>query len=192
MCVTIRQWKNDVNSYDGILLLPTSGCQFNAFDSWSIRLCWLWYSYFSSIDSNNYVISHQPLIGAVHIITVPMFPIDHLSHSALGMSISSVKFSQSLTHVRLFAIPWTAACQASLSITKSHSLLKFMSIESVVPYNHLIFCCSFSSCLQSFPASGSFPMSQLFASGGQSMGVSASASVLAMNIQDWFPLGWKI
>ena len=50
---------------------------------------------------------------------------------------------------------------------------------------------SFSSHLQSFPASGSFPMSQLFASGGQSIGVSASASVLPMNIQDWFPLGWN-
>ena len=48
----------------------------------------------------------------------------------------------------------------------------------------------FSSCLQSFPVSGSFPMSQFFASGGQSIGVSASASVLPMNIQDWFPLGW--
>ena len=49
---------------------------------------------------------------------------------------------------------------------------------------------SFASCLQSFPASGSFPMSQFFSSGGQSTGVSALASVLPMNIQDWFPLGW--
>ena len=48
----------------------------------------------------------------------------------------------------------------------------------------------FASCLQSFPASGSFPVSQFFTSGGQSIGVSASASVLPMNIQDWFPLGW--
>ena len=48
----------------------------------------------------------------------------------------------------------------------------------------------FSSCLQSFPASGSFPMNQFFTSGGQSIGVSASTSVLALNIQDWFPLGW--
>ena len=48
----------------------------------------------------------------------------------------------------------------------------------------------FSSCLQSFPASGSFPVSQFFASGGRSIGVSASASVLPVNIQDWFPLGW--
>ena len=53
--------------------------------------------------------------------------------------------------------------------------------------NHLIVCCSFASCPQSFPVSGSFQMSQLFASGGQSIG--ASASVLPMNIQDWFPLG---
>ena len=48
----------------------------------------------------------------------------------------------------------------------------------------------FSSCLRSFPTSGSFPISQFFTSGGQSIGVSASASVLPMNIQDWFPLGW--
>ena len=54
-------------------------------------------------------------------------------------------------------------------------------LSSVVP---------FSSCLQSFSASGSFPMSQFFASGGQCIGASASASVLPMNIQDWFPLGW--
>ena len=53
-------------------------------------------------------------------------------------------------------------------------------LSSVIP---------FSSCLQSFPASGSFPISQFFASGGQSIGFSASASVLPMNIQDWFPLG---
>ena len=52
--------------------------------------------------------------------------------------------------------------------------------SSVIPF----------SCLQSFPASGSFPRSQFFASGGQSIGVSASTSVLPMNIQDWFPLGW--
>ena len=56
--------------------------------------------------------------------------------------------------------------------------------------NHFILCHPFSSCLQSFPASGSFQISQFFTSGGQSIGVSASASVLPMNIQDWFPLGW--
>ena len=88
------------------------------------------------------------------------------------------------------ATPWTAVRQASLSITSSQSLLKLRSIESVMPSNHLIFVVPFSSHLQSCPASGSFPMSEFFASGGQSIGVSASASVLPMNIQDWFSLGW--
>ena len=64
------------------------------------------------------------------------------------------------------------------------------SIESMMPSNHLILCRPFSSCPQSFPVSGSFPMSQLFASVGQSTGVSASISVLPMNTQDWSPLGW--
>ena len=64
-----------------------------------------------------------------------------------------------------------------------------MSIVSVMPSNHLILCHPFSSRLQSFSASGSFPLSWLFASGGQSIGVSASASVLPVNIQDCFPLG---
>ena len=85
--------------------------------------------------------------------------------------------------------PWTAACQASLSFTISWSLFKFMSIESVMPSNYPILCCPFSSCLQSFPAWGSFPRSQLFPSGGHSIGVSPLASDLLMNIQDRFPLG---
>ena len=96
---------------------------------------------------------------------------------------------QSLSHVRLFATPWTAACQASLSIINSPSLLKLMCIESVMPSNHLILCLPFSSCPQSFLASGSF-LSWLFTSGGHSIGVSASSSVLLVNIQDSFPLGW--
>ena len=88
------------------------------------------------------------------------------------------------------ATPGTAARQTSLSITNSRSLLKLMSTESVMPSNHLTSVIPFSSRLQSFPASGSFPMSQFFASGGQRTGGSASVSVLPMNIQDWFPLGW--
>ena len=171
---------------------------------------------------------------------------------------------QLLSPVWLFASPWTAAHQASLSITNSWSLLKLMSIESLMPSNNLILCrlffllpsifpasgsfpmsqlftsvpfnrsvvfnslrphesqharppcpsptpgvypnscplshwchptisssvIPFSSRLHSFPASGSFPMSQFFTSGRQSIRVSVSASVLPMNIQDWFPLGW--
>ena len=84
-----------------------------------------------------------------------------------------------LSLVWYFATPHISASQASLSFTVSWSLLKLMSIESVMASNHFILCCPlFSSCLQSFPAS----------SGSQSTRVSASASVLAKNIQGWFPL----
>ena len=75
-----------------------------------------------------------------------------LQHFIPKAAFSSV---QSLSDVRLFATPWTAACQASLSITNSESLLKLMSIELVMPSNHLIPVVPFSSHLQSFPASGS-------------------------------------
>ena len=100
--------------------------------------------------------------------------------------ISSV---QSLSRVRLFATPWIAALQASLSITNFQCLLKLTSIELVMPSNHLILCHPLLPCRKSFWASGAFEMSQVFASGGQSIGVSASASVLPMNIRDWSPLG---
>ena len=90
---------------------------------------------------------------------------------------------QSLSHVQLFATPLTAAGQASLSFTISQSLLQLMSIESVMPPTISSSVVPFSFGLQSFPASGSFPVSQLFTSGGQSIGVSASASVLPINIQ---------
>ena len=110
----------------------------------------------------------------------------------LSWSQCSIQFSsvQSLSRVWLFVTPWTAARQASLSITNSWSPTKPRSLSqwchptissSVVP---------FPSCPQPFPALGSFPMSQLFPWGGQSIGVSASASVLPMNTQDWSPWGW--
>ena len=86
--------------------------------------------------------------------------------------------------------PWTAAHRASLSVTNSWSLLKLISIESVMPSNHLILCHPLLLPTSIFLASGSFPVSQFFASGGQSIGVSASASVPPMNILDRFPLGW--
>ena len=103
---------------------------------------------------------------------------------------SGLSSVQSLSRAWLFATPWTAARQASLSITNSQSLPKLISIESAMPSNHLVLCHPISSCPQSFPALGSFQMSQLFVSGGQSVGVSASASALPMNTQDWSPLGW--
>ena len=93
------------------------------------------------------------------------------------------------SHVQLFVTPWPAAHQASLSFTNSQSQPKHVSIESVMPSNHLILCLPLLL-PQSFPASGSFQMNQLFTSGSQSIGVSASTSVLPMNTQDWSPSGW--
>ena len=94
---------------------------------------------------------------------------------------------QSLSRVRLFAAPWITARQASLSITNSRSLLKLMSIESVIPSSHLILC---HPLLLRPPIPLRIPMSQLFASGDQTTGVSTSASVLPVNTQDSSPLGW--
>ena len=107
------------------------------------------------------------------------------------MNITLKKSSSvlSLSHVRLFATPWTAAYQlpcpsptpgACSNLHKSSQWYPPVISSSVVP---------FSSCLQSFAASGSLPLSRLFELDGQSTEASASASVLPMNIQDWFPLG---
>ena len=85
--------------------------------------------------------------------------------------------------------PWTVAQQAALWFSISQSLLKLMSIESVMLANHLIFCLPLLPYLQLFPETGSFPMSWLFASGSQSFGASASALALPISIQGWLPLG---
>ena len=103
------------------------------------------------------------------------------------MSYNSVQFSHSVVSDSLQP---HGLQHAYLSITNSQSLHKLMSIELVMSSNLSSSVVPFSSHLQSFPASGFFPVSQFFASGGQSIGVSASASVLPVNIQDWFPLGW--
>ena len=108
------------------------------------------------------------------------------SNSWLNNYLLCVVVVQSLSCVWLFATPWTAACQAFLSPTPGAC----SNSSPMGPWCHPTISSSvipFSSCLQSFPASGSFPMSQLFASGGQATGASASASVLPVNIQGWFP-----
>ena len=103
----------------------------------------------------------------------------------------SVQFSSVAQLCPALCGPMNCSTPGLLSITNSQSPPKPMSIESVMPSNHLILCRPLlllpSIC---FPASGSFPVSQLFASGGQSIGVSAATSVLPMNSQDWSPLGW--
>ena len=99
----------------------------------------------------------------------------------ISFQFSSV---QSLSHVRLFATPWTAARQASLSITNSRSSPKLMCIESVMPSSHLIFCHPLFLLPPIPPNIRVFSMSQLFTWGSPSIGVSALASVLPMNTQD--------
>ena len=89
---------------------------------------------------------------------------------------------QLLSCVQLFGTPWTAG-QASLSFTHCRNLLEFMFVESVMVSNHLNLC--HPLLLWSFPASGSFPMNQLFTSDGQSTGASTSSSVFPMNIQGY-------
>ena len=106
-------------------------------------------------------------------VMMPVFSLwsyHHYHHQHLPTV--SVQFSSvhSLSHVWLFETPWTAAHQAPLSTSNSRSLLKLMSIESVMPSNHLSLCCPLVLLPSIFPASWSFLMSQFFASGGQSIG----------------------
>ena len=107
--------------------------------------------------------------------------------------ILPIQFSCSVMSDSLWP-PWTAAHQASLSITNSQSLLRLMSIESVMPSNHLMLCCPLLLPPSIFPSIRVFSNESVlhirWPSGGQSIGASALASVLPMDIQDWFPLGW--
>ena len=132
--------------------------------------CHIWIIFLSPSHFLLYFIFLNALISIQH----------SLFYSILRFQFSSF---QLLSHVWLFTTPWTTAHQVSLSITNSRSLLKLMSIESVMHPTISSSVIPFSSCLQSFPASGSFQMSHLFTSGGQSIGVSASTSVLSLICQ---------
>ena len=107
------------------------------------------------------------------------------------VSITCIQFSsvQSLSRVRLFATPWTAAHHASLSITNFQSLLKFRYIKLVMPSNHLILCHPLLP-PSVFPSIMVFSHESVLHIRWPNIGVSTSTSVLPMNIQDWFPLGW--
>ena len=107
----------------------------------------------------------------------------------LNTYISSVNSVQSLSHVRLFATPWTAARQASLSITISWSSLRLTSIESVMPSSHLTLCCPLLL-LPPIPPCIKVFSNESFAWGGQRIGASASTSVLPKNTQGWSSLEW--
>ena len=137
-----------------------------------------------SVMPSNHLILCHPLLHRLHC---DIF----INKTLYYVFFSSV---QSLSHVWLFATPWTAAHQASLSITNSQSVLKLMSIELVMPYNHLIFCHPLLLLPSIFPSIRVFSNeSVLCIRWPKYWSFSASASVLSMNIQDWFPLrltGW--
>ena len=104
-------------------------------------------------------------------------------HSVLWIAVQSPRL------IPVFVTSWTAAPQAPLSFTMCYRLLKFMSNESVILSNHLILCHPHHLLPSIAPSIRVFSMSWLFSSGGQSIEASALASVLPMNIQNWFPLG---
>ena len=155
--------------------MDTEYCQMSfaySFIYWAVIL---WFFFFSLLTWWITFSSKYFLISLL-ISYLPMGYLEvQFSHSVLSHSLGP----HGLQHTRL-PCPSPAPGVCSNSSTSSQWCHPAIS-SSVVP---------FSSCLQSFPVSGSFPMSQFFTSGGQSIGVSASASVLPVNIQDWFPLGW--
>ena len=127
-------------------------------------------------------ISHQPKWLASVCLSLNHLPYFLFPSGNFIFHFIFVVLVQLLIRIQLFVTPWTAACLVSLSFTISQSLLKLMSIESVMLSKHLILYQPLSSCPQYFPALGSFPMNQFFASGGQIIGASASASVLPVTI----------
>ena len=116
----------------------------------------------------------------LRVYCVPGTVLDSFCDLVFSVQLLSHLFS-SVAQLCLSLCNPMGCSMSGFPIHQLRSLLKLMSIELVMPFSHLI---PFSSCPQSFPASGSFPRSQLFASGDQSIGVSASTSVLAMNTQD--------
>ena len=125
------------------------------------------------------------------VLCSKLFPgIEDMPRSSISV-LKGKNFSQSvqsLSHVWLFVTPWTAACQASLSITNSQTLLKLMSSESVMPSNHLILCHPLLLLPSVFPSIRVFSNESVLCVRWPIIG--ASALVLPTNIQDWFPLGW--
>ena len=107
------------------------------------------------LEGNKITISKRYMYHHVHCSTIYN---NQNGNNLCPLTLNGYVDAQLLSYVRLFVTPWTAAHQAFLSFIISQSLLKLMSIESVLPSNHLVFCYPLSSCLQSFPASGSFLM----------------------------------
>ena len=158
----------------GLLFLPTKSCSLL---SWKLPL----------LNSRPRSVSNLFLCDFLLKVYVS-FCVPYSSIPILSFILLLFVVVPSLSCVWLFTIPWIAGCWAFLSFTISLNVLKLMSIESVMPSNPLILCCPLLLLPSIFPASESFPMTQLYTSGGQSIGAS-SASVFQVNIQCWFPLG---
>ena len=125
------------------------------------------------------------------IVMMEVFSMSLCTDVAFSVCFNNqIRSDESLSRVRLFATPWIAAHQASLSITNSWSLPKPMSIESVMSSNHLILCHPLLLLPSIPPSIRVFPMSQLFTWGGQGIGVSALASFLPKKSQGWSPSEW--
>ena len=135
-----------------------------------------------------YQIGTYSILAAPSLLLKPNSMAASKGEMVIKSSSSITVFVQSLSRVWLWD-PVDCSTPASLSFTISRSLLKLMSVKSVMSSNHFILCCPLLLLPQSFPISESFLMNQLFASGGQSIRASASVPVLPMNIQDWFLLG---
>jgi len=140
-------------------------------------------------DRPGYKVDKQRHRAGQLLLTSCIFIFYHMKYETIfdTLQFSSV---QSLSHVWLFATPWITAHQASLSITKSRSSLKLLSIKSVMSSSYLILCCPLLFLPPIPPSIRSFPVSQLFTWGGQSIWVAALALVLPKNTQDWSPLEW--
>jgi len=153
-------------------------------DEWGVKV--YYYYYCVTVNFSFYVCQCLSYVlrcfydGYIGICNYYVFLMDcSLDHYVVSfLQFSSV---QSLSCVQLFATPSTAVHQTSLSITNSQSLPEPMSIESVMPSKYLILCHPLLLLPSIFPSIGSFQMSQLLASGGRSIGVSASKSILPMN-----------
>ena len=148
----------------------------------------VWYKYVNKLKNKNHIIFSIDAEKLLIKFNTDLW-LKKKTLQKVGIEGTS---GHSLSCVQLFVTPWTAAHQASLSITNYCSLLKLMSLESVMPSNHLILCCPLLLSPSIFPSIRVFSNESVFTTGGQSVGVSASASVLPKNSQDWFPLGLMV
>ena len=178
----MEQWLSGTSHF-----LHFSVCLWPLLSPYIIIVCWLHYKSLgdtSEKPSLHTILKHEILNSLCHGW------MRHLIALVLNICIFMFSSVQSFSHVWLFATPWIAARQASLSITNSRSSLRLTFIDQWCHSAISSAVIPFSSCPLSLPASESFPMSQLFAWGGQSTGVSASASFTPKKSQGWSPSEW--